>query len=222
MDYETEEQQLEAIKKWWKENSSMIVGGIAIGVSAIFGWQYYQAQTITHTEQASVYYEQVLVQSEDASKLNEQLIKVNKLEAEFSDTPYAALSALLIAKQQLAAGDLAKAQQQYEWVINNASQDEFKYLAKIRLSRLMLATNKAEQAITLLSESYPESYMSMVLELKGDALLTLGKKDQAKVSYQQALSLATDSNRWLQLKIDDIGDSEPAKDNKTGISEPSA
>ena len=221
MEYETEEQQLEAIKKWWKENSSMVVTGIAVGVASIFGWQYYQAESISHEEEASVLYEQVLVRSDDPSKMNEQLASVNQLEAEFKDTPYASLSALIVAKQQIATGQVEKAQQQYLWVIENAKQSELKYLAKVRLSRLLLTNKQYDKALELLNETYPESFKAMVMELKGDVLSTQGNKVQAKKAYLEALSYTKSSNRWLQLKIDDIGASTVDSKTVSGT-EPSA
>ena len=221
MDYETEEQQLEAIKNWWKENSSMVVTGIAVGVASIFGWQYYQTENINHEEQASILYEQVLVRSDDPSKINEQLASVNQLEAEFKDTPYASLSALIVAKQQIAAGQVEKAQQQYLWVIENAKQTELKYLAKVRLSRLLLTNKQYDKALDLLNETYPESFKAMVMELKGDVLFTQGNKVQAKKAYLEALSASKTSNRWLQLKIDDIGASTVDSKTVSGT-EPSA
>ena len=221
MDYETEEQQLEAIKNWWKENSSMVVTGIAVGVASIFGWQYYQTENINHEEQASILYEQVLVRSDDPSKINEQLASVNQLEAEFKDTPYASLSALIVAKQQIAAGQVEKAQQQYLWVIENAKQTELKYLAKVRLSRLLLTNKQYDKALDLLNETYPESFKAMVMELKGDVLFTQGNKVQAKKAYLEALSASKTSNRWLQLKIDDIGASTVDSKTVSGA-EPSA
>jgi len=221
MDYETEEQQIEAIKKWWKENSTMVVTGISIGVASIFGWQFYQTESVRHAEQASILYEQVLINSSNPSKINDQLATVNQLEAEFDDTPYASLSALIVAKQQLAAGQIEKAQQQYRWVIENAKQDELKYLAKIRLSRLLLTTTQLDEALTLLNETYPESFNAMVLELKGDVLSIQGNKAEAKKSYVKAMSLSNGTNRWLQLKIDDIGETSAESILKPGA-EPSA
>lgn len=221
MDYETEEQQIEAIKKWWKDNSTMVVTGISIGVASIFGWQYYQTESVKHAEQASVLYEQVLINSSNPEKINDQLATVNQLEAEFNDTPYASLSALIIAKQQLSAGQIEKAQQQYRWVIENTKQDELKYLAKIRLSRLLLAAGQFDEALALLNESYPQSFQVMVLELKGDVLSTQGNKTEAKTAYVKAMSLSKGSNRWLQLKVDDIGETSAESNLKTG-NEPSA
>jgi len=225
MDYETEEQQLEAIKKWWKENSSMVVTGVAVGIASIFGWQFYQTQTIQHAEQASVLYEQVLMLSGNPQKMDSQIASANQLEADFKDTPYASLSALIIAKQQLAAGQIEKAQQQYRWVIENANQTELKYLAKIRLSRLLLSNKQADEALNLLNETYPESFNEMVFELKGDVLSFQGNSDGAKAAYTKALTFSKNPNRWLQLKIDDIGElrDKSGADSKTQTgTEPSA
>lgn len=221
MEYETEEQQLEAIKNWWKENSTNIIGGIVVGVMSIYGWQYYQSESISHAQDASVLYEKVLNNSTIEAKANEQLIHVNKLEAEYADTPYASLSALILAKQQLEAGEVIKAQQQYQWVIENASQVEIQYLAKLRLARLYLNANQSDQALALLSESYPQSYNTMVLELKGDVLLSQGKAKLARVAYKQAIVMSDGSSRWLQLKIDDLGDEPAVANTSTENSEPS-
>lgn len=225
MDFETEEQQLEAIKKWWNENAMMIVGGVVVGLASIYGWQEYKSQSNSHAEKASVIYEQVLTGSQANTEINDQLLKVNTLAAEYADTPYASLSALVLAKQQSAAGDFVKAQQQLVWVVQNARQEELRYLAKIRLSRLYLTAAEYDQALALLSESYPQSFQSMALELKGDVLVSQGKKSLAKVAYTQALAASDDSNRWLQLKIDDIGESTivpSINQSATDASEPSA
>ncbi|VAW56507.1 Mlr7403 protein [hydrothermal vent metagenome] len=222
MEYETEEQQLEAIKKWWKENSSLVIIGVAIGISSIFGWQFYQTNQITHAQNASVLYEQVLINSANPAKMSDALASVNELEADFEDTPYASLSALIVAKQQLSEGAFDKAEQQYRWVIENSAQDELMYLAKIRLSRLLLTLKKQDEALALLNGAYPESYHAMVFELKGDVLSVQGKSAEAKIAYMQARILSQDPNRWLQLKIDDLGEKMTKPTIKSATNKPAA
>ena len=58
--YETEEQQVEAIKSWWKENGKAVVIGGVVGIGAILGWKYYQSSQITAKETASAAYERAL------------------------------------------------------------------------------------------------------------------------------------------------------------------
>ncbi|HED34308.1 MAG TPA: tetratricopeptide repeat protein [Gammaproteobacteria bacterium] len=223
MDFETEEQQLEAIKNWWKENSTMIIGGIAVGVAAIFGVNYFQSQSAIRSENASILYEQVLIGAQNpettADLISTQLAKVNQLEAEFSDTPYATLSALIVARQHMNAGEVAKAEKQYQWVIDNTRQEEMKYLAKIRLARLLSGNKEADRALAILTEAYPESFSAMVLELKGDVLLSQGHRDRAKAAYTQAQLLSSKPGRWLKLKLDDLGG---VAKQVAGATEPSA
>lgn len=204
MDYETEEQQLEAIKKWWKDNSSMIVTGISVGVASIFGWQYYQQSSVQHTEQASIIYEYVVSSAKNNESIDEQQARVNQLTAEYSDTPYASLTALLLAKQYLSAGNSEKAIQQLQWVTDNAGQDELIYLAKIRLARVHFGLDQVTEALQIVNEEFPESFKAIVLELKGDLLVSQGEKDGAKSAYIEAQEYSADS-RWLKVKIDDLG-----------------
>ncbi|VAW63796.1 hypothetical protein MNBD_GAMMA10-2945, partial [hydrothermal vent metagenome] len=152
--------------------------------------------------------------------IDAQLTKVNQLQSEFKNTPYAGLSALIVARQHINAGNVEKAEKQYRWIIANTEQDEMKYLAKIRLARILLGDKKTEQALALLNETYPESFKAMALELKGDTLLSQGLSKQAKAAYIQAQSLSTEPGRWLKLKIDDLGGS--AVKQLTGTTEPSA
>jgi predicted negative regulator of RcsB-dependent stress response len=210
MKYETEEQQLEAIKDWWKQNANMIIGGVAIGISAIFGWQYYQDQTIVSQGNASIIYQQVMNNSQNTASLNEQQTRVNQLQADYANTPYASLAALLLAKQHMAAGEFVQAQQQLEWVVSNAKQEEIHYLAQIRLAKLFFTLQQPDKALDVLNNDFPSSFQPMVFELKGDVLLTQGNKPAAQQAYQQALMVSDSPSRLLMSKIDEATTVEDA------------
>ncbi|AGH45899.1 TPR-like domain-containing protein [Paraglaciecola psychrophila 170] len=51
--YETEEQQVEAIKRFWKENGLSLVIGALLGLGGLLGWRYYNDSQIEAKEQAS-------------------------------------------------------------------------------------------------------------------------------------------------------------------------
>ncbi len=210
MKYETEEQQLEAIKNWFKQNANMLIGGAAIGLSAFFGWQYYQDQTIVSQSNASVIYQQVMNSSQSPDTLSEQQGRVSQLQAEYADTPYAGLAALLLAKQHMAAAEFEKAQQQLEWVAANATQDEIQYLAQIRLAKLFFSVQQLDQALEILNKDFPPAFQAMALELKGDVLLTQGDKPSAQQAYQQALMVSDSPSRLLMSKIDEATPAETA------------
>jgi predicted negative regulator of RcsB-dependent stress response len=37
--YETDDEKVEAIKKWWKDNGISVATGVVIGLAVVFGWR---------------------------------------------------------------------------------------------------------------------------------------------------------------------------------------
>ena len=209
MDFETEEQQVEALKKWWKENARNIIAGVVIGISAISGWRYYVDYQKNHEEYASALFENILQASTKADTLNQQQLDVNKLLAEYSDTPYASLSALILARSQFISGDIINAQQNLDWVMKNSKQTELQHLARIRMMRLLFTKQQYEAALKLADIDYPESFSALYEELKGDLYVSMKKPNEARLAYDKAIfSSKQQVNKWLQLKRDDLGESQ--------------
>ena len=59
--YTAEAQQIEEIKKWWRENGLSVVLGLTLGVSGIFGWRYWQDVNVESAEAASALYSDMIV-----------------------------------------------------------------------------------------------------------------------------------------------------------------
>lgn len=206
MDFETEEQQIEALKRWWKENGRMVIAGLILGVAVIAGWRFYVDYKKQHEEMASAIYENVLLAVSANSELAEQELRVNNLMAEYADTPYASLAALVLAKQQLQSNDAVKAQQQLDWVIKHTKQPELQHIARLRLVRILLAGKQYDQANALLNIDYPESFAALYEELKGDVYLAKGDNENARIAYDKAiLSSGGQASQLLKLKRDDLG-----------------
>ncbi len=209
MDYETEEQQVEALKKWWKENGRVVIAGLILGVVVIAGWRFYVDYKKQHSEMASAIYENVMLAANANADLAEQELRVNNLMAEYADTPYATLAAMVLAKQQIQKGDAIKAQQQLDWVVKHTKQPELQHLARLRLARVFLSNQQYDQAEMLLSIDYPQSFTALYEELKGDVYLAKGDKDNARLAYDKAiLAAAGQANPLLKLKRDDLGFAE--------------
>ena len=95
--YEDDE-QLEALKKWWTENGTSVIVGIVLGIGALVGWKGWNSYQTNKAETASSHYNAISTAMTDES--SEALLEnVTSLQQEYSSTPYAALASLALAKQ---------------------------------------------------------------------------------------------------------------------------
>ena len=205
--HSTEEQQVEAIKKWWKENKWSLIGGAAIGITVLVGGRAWLDGQNAYTEAASTEYlnmqEKIISGNIDAASTHGA-----QLLGQFSDTPYAALAALAMARIKADAGDLVAASSHLRWALDNASQEPVKYEARLRLSRILLAEKNTAEALTLLSIPDAGIYTSAYEQLKGDIYVADGKTESARTAYTRALkqsSASAPDRRSLQMKLDDLG-----------------
>jgi len=205
-EYETEEQQVEALKKWWKENRSSLIVGLFVGVSALFGWRYYGEQQNVHTLQASDIYIQVM-QSATLNKVTDKTIDLsNTLINNYSDTPYASLAALVLAKLEYEKDNVEGAVAQLELALKHASDDTIKQIANLRLTSVFIEQKKFDEAATLLSLSHNSVYDAQYEELNGDLYTAKGDTEQARAAYDKAINiLGASASKWLILKRQSLG-----------------
>ena len=201
--YETEEEQLEAIKKWWEENGRSVIIGIVLGFGALAGWNIWQENKKTTLLKASGLYQQLLTANTDNQ--NETLLQLgDQLGNEYSGTPYANFSQLFLAKQKMASNDLAGAKEILQQLLTNSDDSEFNYIVRFRLVRVMAALQETEAALAILAQApYSKAFESQASELKGDLLLTLGRTDEAREAYQNASDKGAKSP-LLDMKLGDL------------------
>jgi predicted negative regulator of RcsB-dependent stress response len=205
-EYETEEQQVEALKKWWKENGTSLIIGLFVGVTGLFGWRYYVEQNNAHAVQASDLYMQVL-QNTASNTIDEKTIDIhNQLINVYSDTPYAALASLALAKTEYEKGNADGAATQLELALKHANDDLIKELASLRLARVYIEQEKYDDAMTLLNKKHAAAYDAQYEELKGDVYLARGEVTQARMAYDNAINLqGIAASKWLKLKRQNLG-----------------
>ena len=206
--YDTEEEQLDALKRWWKENGQSTIVGLVVGIAVVLGWNYWQGHKKTQAEQASALYSQ-LIQAIGAEKKDSAEKLAERIQEQYPKTQYAAFSGLLLAKIKVQQGDLVKAQAILK-DIAAGSNEELINIAKIRQVRLMLASGQYEQGLQLINNVDPatsSSFSGNYDELVGDLYVALERFDEARSSYQKALENGYKSP-LLQLKIDDLTASE--------------
>ena len=204
-DYETEEQQVEALKNWWKENGTAVVTGAFLGVAALGGWQGWDWYQEKQANEASDLYSlmQETVNRNDSEAI---LSQSGTIRSNYKTTPYAALATLHEAKVHAQLGNMLEAESSLRWVIDNSKQDSVQEIARLRLARVLIASNKLDEAADLVNREISPAYSSLANEIRGDIFVAKGETEQAKQAYDQALSSADASDvEYLQMKRNDLG-----------------
>ena len=202
--YSTEEQQAEAIKRFFRENGLSLALGVIVGLGGLYGWKAYNQNQITTAEQASDAYTK-LVESDSVLASADAFISENK------DTQYATLAAFVAAKEAVDAQNLDLANEKLSWIVTNVHNAQLKAIATTRLARVQIAQQQYDDALSTLNAPLPEAFNANVAELKGDIYTQQGNKEQARVAYQAAVDAGgLTSNPLLQIKLDDLAVTSPA------------
>ncbi|HEX7770708.1 MAG TPA: tetratricopeptide repeat protein, partial [Dokdonella sp.] len=140
--------------------------------------------------------------SEDALKIG------STLREEHPKSVYAVLAALRAAEDAARKNDLATAASELDWARQHVSDGALAALVTLRSARVKLAQGEADAAIKLVDGLPKETYVASAGELRGDALLKLGRADEARVAYEGALASLdpqAPARALLQMKLDDAG-----------------
>ncbi|AYF18922.1 YfgM family protein [Vibrio parahaemolyticus] len=199
--YDTEEQQVEAIKDWWKENGKAVIIGAVVGLGGLFGWRYYQDTVIQASETASQSYTTAMNTLQDkgvdAQSDVQAFIESNEVKE------YSVLAALQLAKAQVEAKDFAAALEQLKWAQSNTKDAALSPLISYRIARIETEMGNFDAANTELGKVTDTAWAGRIAELRGDIALRQGDKDAAYAAYTEAQQ-AADASPTLQMKLDDL------------------
>ncbi len=208
-EYQTEEEQIEKIKAWWKENGKSIILGLVLGIGGIGGYRFWQSNTAEQAKLASMQFEEVVsLSAKDKDKL---ISKLDEVESEYAGKSYADLAAFVAIKRLVEEKDYQKAKEQLEWVIANSKQESFVHIARIRLARVLLQMKKPDVALTLIKDIKSNAFNSTYTEIRGDIYAALNTFTKAKAEYQLALSSLNSGDRRRSL-IEMKSNNLPASD----------
>ncbi len=210
--HRTEEEQIEVLKRFFNENGTKLLISIVAAVAIFFGYQGWMSNQQQASEEASSYYNELRELAETAGDTqSESRVKFDgvfaKLLAGHSDSIYSSYASLLKAKLNVEAGELDKAVQALQWVIDAAVNPEIIALANLRLAHVVFAKGENEKALELLNrESAP--FASSYEELRGDIYVEMNQSDKALAAYKKAKELKADKksfdDRLLAMKIDSL------------------
>lgn len=202
-----EQEQLDSLKAWWKDNSKWVITALAIAVfayAALTYWKHYQG---TQAAEASTLYAEVLKQvaSNDPKRINDS---VAALVAKYSSTAYAPRAQLLAVQANIQSKDMARAKTQLEWVIAHASESGLQDTARLKLASILLDEKNYTEALKLLDAAHPDAFTGLYADLKGDVLTAQGKTEEARAAYKLAFEKIDSKSAYrnlIQLKLDGLG-----------------
>jgi|TARA_R110002126_G_scaffold7571_8_gene37050 predicted negative regulator of RcsB-dependent stress response len=200
--YSTEEQQVDAIKQFWKDYGTSIVVGAVVGLGGLYGWNTYSDMKVTAAEKASESFQSIVTQSANPAAL---LVQAESFTSEHDQQGYQALLELMVAKSAVEAGDLAKAEASFTKVIAAEPGSGLGMVAMIRLARIQAEQNNLGMALATLEQVTDKAFASQREELKGDFLVRQGDLDKAKLAYQAAVDNGgAIASPALTMKLDNL------------------
>jgi len=207
----TEEEQVEALKRWWKENGLSLIAGVAIAVAGVVGWNAWQSYQTNQATAASMRYQQLVNlaggDSLEAGDREEARALVQTLVEEHGDSLYADLARLIDARLAVQQDDLDGARAALQAVIDT-DRTFLPGLARLRLARLQLDAGEPEAVLATLESGIPEALGAQRADVLGNAYQALRGEAEAREAWRQAMALAEAHGQPLygvELKLDDLG-----------------
>jgi predicted negative regulator of RcsB-dependent stress response len=209
----TEEEQVEALRRWWAENGTGVIVAVVLAVAAIVGWRHWGDYRETEAANASVVYQSMQDAIEQAQTRpdSEELFKAvrssaEQLIAEYSNTAYANYARLTLARLSVEEGDYESAAATLQEVIKAPETDTIKWVATLRLARLKIEMKDLDGASALVTTKVPEAFAGQALELKGDIQRARSDVEGARAAYEDAIELMqSDAHKELvRMKLQDL------------------
>lgn len=212
-----EQEQLAQLKHFWAQYGNLITWVLIIalgGFAAFNGWNWWQREQAV---KAGAMFDEIdrAAEAGDADKATRVF---GDLKERFARTAFAQQGGLLAGKVQFEKGQLDKARTTLAWVAENAAEDEYKTVARLRLAGLLLDQKQYNEALKQLDSATAKDFAALVADRRGDVLLAQGKKDEAKAAYLkawQAMEPKVEYRQVIEAKLTALGAAPPAEVPKT-------
>lgn len=194
----TEEEQIAAIKDWWKENGIKLAVAIVVIAGGYFGYQGWQNKVEQESHAAGDLYlelqEAIFASTEVQGSLSEiDLLRIqqvgilaDRLQEEYSDNGYAVLGAIYAARAAADRDDYAEAINRLEWAFEADDDTSTQQLVTHRIALAKAELGETDEALRLLSGE-DEHFAALYAESRGDIYRQLGDTQAAKTQYELAV-----------------------------------
>lgn len=220
----SEREQVEQLRRWWRDNGGWIIAGLVVGVAALFGWRAWNAHQVEQAEAASAVYAELLA-AVGAGARDEALSLAAVLSEDYGATPYADHAGLALAKLHMDAGDAEAAAAALASVLDSTGDEELAHIARLRLARVRLQQAQPEAAAALLDGIEEGGFAALYAALRGDIHVAGGDAEAARAAYQRALEIGQPGvidRNVVQMKLDALGPADASGEDAAAPPEPAS
>ena len=202
-----EQEQLDQLRHFCKQYGNLISWGLIVVLGAVASWNFYQYWQRSQATQAAAMYDEVerAVRSADGAKIDRAFVDMKD---RFSSTTFAQQAGLLVARQYYELGNMAAAKATLSWVAEKSSDPGYQAVARLRWAGVLVEAKAFDEALSVLSGSFPVNFDALVADRKGDIFVLQGKKSQAVEEYTKAYRVfdeRTEYRRLVEVKLNSLG-----------------
>ncbi|WP_290651564.1 tetratricopeptide repeat protein [Aquisalimonas sp.] len=204
----SDDEQVEKLRDWWKENGRAVIAGIIIAVGGVVGWQQWGAYQDRQAEAASTSYMHFIEARETDADSETVARRGQRVMDDYPGTTYAAMAGLQLADYQVREHETAAAMDTLRWVAENAADKSFRDLGRLRLAQLLYGEDALDEALSVLEDAEDGPYDGRYHELRGDIHAAKGNRDRARSAYEDALAadeLPALRRNLIELKLNELG-----------------
>jgi predicted negative regulator of RcsB-dependent stress response len=201
----TDNEREEQIRRWWSDNWAWIIGGVALGLALLAGWQYWQRYQVQTAEQDASGYRAV-IESLSRDQRDEAARQAAALRERRPGSAYADQAEFALARAAIDRREFDEAARLLKAVADRTKDSEMRRVAQTRLARLLVEQGKHDEAIALLDPAQAGAFAALFHDIRGDAFAAKGDTAAAKREFEAALAAGDEAlgidRAFIELKRD--------------------
>lgn len=202
-----EQEQLDELKAFWKQWGNLITIVLTVALAAFAGWNIYQRWQQNQASQAAALFDELErnAVAGDTAKLDRVFADMKE---KYPNTSFAQQAGLAASKVYFEAAKPDQAKAALTWVAEKSSDDGYQAIAKLRLASVLAESAAYDEALKLLSGSFPAEFSALVADRMGDIYMLQGKKPEARAQFEKAFKAfdeRAEYRRLVEVKLNSLG-----------------